>query len=426
MKPTRVRWIIFALACAASWLLYLHRYAWGAIKPEFRAENPGLDDVAIGWLDSAFQASYALGQVPLGMAGDRIGPRIMLTAATLLGSLSVAGVAFVSGFWPLAMARAGFGLAQAGIYPVLNKMTRTWFSLVTRTTVQGAVTALGRIGAACAPVIILMFLMGIVGLSWQTTLVSLLLPGVLLTVGFWLVVRDSPREHPWVNQAERVEIEGLPSPAAPLPKGEGGKTGLQLRGAALLSLIMMLVYAFASTFQDQFYVYWLTSFLREGRGFDITQTGLFSSLPFLGGALGGVLGGMLNDVLLRHWGNRRWTRSLVAIAGKTIAAGLVLLSVQMADGRAALLILVAARIFGDWSLPTQWAAVTDMGGRASATLFGLVNAVGAAGGFAANPIYGYLKQHYDWPGIFAGVATMCLLAAATWLFLDCTKKVVED
>jgi hypothetical protein len=35
-RPTRVRWIIFALACAASWLLYLHRYAWGVMKPSFR------------------------------------------------------------------------------------------------------------------------------------------------------------------------------------------------------------------------------------------------------------------------------------------------------------------------------------------------------------------------------------------------------
>jgi nitrate/nitrite transporter NarK len=130
--------------------------------------------------------------------------------------------------------------------------------------------------------------------------------------------------------------------------------------------------------------------------------------------------------LIRRWGNRRWSRSLVALTGKSLGAGLVLLSVQIAGGETALLVLVAARVFSDWSLPTQWAAVTDMGGRASATLFGLINTVGALGGFAANPIFGYLKQQYDWPGVFAGVAAMCLLAATTWLFIDCTKKVVED
>src|SRR5438128_1626670 len=31
-RPTRVRWLIFLVAGAASWLLYLHRYSWGVIK----------------------------------------------------------------------------------------------------------------------------------------------------------------------------------------------------------------------------------------------------------------------------------------------------------------------------------------------------------------------------------------------------------
>ena len=60
-RPTRVRWFIFVLACAASWLLYLHRYAWGVVKPFYKAENPGISDVDLGWLDSAFLATYAIG-----------------------------------------------------------------------------------------------------------------------------------------------------------------------------------------------------------------------------------------------------------------------------------------------------------------------------------------------------------------------------
>ncbi len=141
-------------------------------------------------------------------------------------------------------------------------------------------------------------------------------------------------------------------------------------------------------------------------------------------AVGGVIGGLLNDYFIRRTGNRRWARSLVAFTGKFIAAGLVVLSIQMADGRMTLLVLVAARVFSDWSLPTQWAAVTDMGGRAAATLFGAVNTVGALGGFVAGPIFGWLKQEYSWPGLFYGVAGMCLFAAVTWLFIDCTKRVV--
>jgi nitrate/nitrite transporter NarK len=130
--------------------------------------------------------------------------------------------------------------------------------------------------------------------------------------------------------------------------------------------------------------------------------------------------------LIRRTGNHRWSRTGVAFTGKIIGAVMVLVAMQMEDGRMVMAMLVAARVFSDWSLPTQWAAVTDMGGRAAATVFGIVNTVGALGGFAAGPIFGYLKQEYGYDGIFYGVAAMCILAAVTWLGIDCTKRLVSD
>lgn len=420
-RPTRVRWTVFALACAVSWFLYLHRYAWGVLKPAFRAENPGLDNVEIGWLDSAFNATYALGQVPGGLAGDVFGPRAILTGIILLWSAAVAGVAWTGGFWRLCGIRATFGLAQAGAYPVLNKMTRNWYAPTIRTTVQGVVTAMGRVGAACSSLILATFLMGFLGLSWQTALAAIAVPGVALAILFWMVARDSPREHPWTNQAER-DLIGVPH--TPPPAGQ--RAVLLLDAASLLNLAMLLAYAFASTFQDQLFVYWIPEFLVRGRGMDATEMGLYTTLPLLGGAVGGVIGGFLNDFLIRTWGNRRWARSLVACSGKGLAGCLIALSVHIPDGRLAMVVLLAARIFSDWSLPTQWGTITDMGGRASATVFGLVNTIGALGGFLAGPSLGYLRQHYGWEGLFFGAAAMCLIASLTWLFINCTRRLVAD
>jgi MFS family permease len=166
--------------------------------------------------------------------------------------------------------------------------------------------------------------------------------------------------------------------------------------------------------------------LQEGKRLGVGTMGLFAPLPFLGGALGGVLGGILNDVLIRKLGSRRWARSLVAFTGKSVAAALVIASMQVEDGRLTMVVLLAARVFSDWSLPTQWGAVTDMGGRAAATLFGVVNTVGVFGGFVAGPVFGYLKQQYDWDGLFYGVAVMCVVAAVSWLFIDCTRRLVGD
>lgn len=421
--PTQVRWFVFVLACAASWLLYLHRYSWGVVKPAFKLENPELTDIQLGWLDSAFNAAYALGQVPGGLSGDILGPRAVLPAMILLWSVATAGVAWTAGFWRLFAVRAGFGLAQAGAYPVMNKMTRNWYPLTGRTSVQGWVTAFGRIGAACSPLVVATLLMGSngFGLSWQTALGVLVIPGVVLAVAFWVVVRNSPRDHPWANAAEQSLVDHGEPPSTP-----GRRIMLRRDPASLLSLGMMLVYAFASTFQDQLYVYWIPSFLVSGRGLDSATMGLLAPLPLLGGALGSVMGGWLNDrLLLANW-NRRWVRSLIGLTGKGLAGVLVIVSVFVPYGWLAMVVLLAARIFGDWSLPTQWGAVTDMGGRASGTVFGLVNTVGAVGGFLAGPTLGYLKQHYGWEGLFAGAATMCLVAALSWLLIDCTRRIVVD
>jgi sugar phosphate permease len=250
---------------------------------------------------------------------------------------------------------------------------------------------------------------------------------VVLAVAWWWLVRDHPKDHPWTNAAEQQLLEPPPKPelgasAAP----HAPEVRMRYDAGARISLGMLLVYAFASTFQDQLYVFWIPTFLVEARGLDSATMGLFAPLPLIGGAIGGVLGGILNDYLIRTWGNRRWARSLVGLTGKLIAAVLVYVAFQVSDGRLAMVVLLAARVFGDWSLPTQWGAITDMGGRAPATLFGLVNTVGALSGFVAGPCLGYLKQHYDWQGLFLGVVAMCLVASFTWLFIDCTKRLVKD
>src|SRR5262249_3920702 len=162
----------------------------------------------------------------------------------------------------------------------------------------------------CSSLILATLLMGLCGLDWRTALLILAVPGLVLAAACWLLVRGSPREHSGTNLAEQALIDGgMPAVVS------GQRPRLQLGGAGLLSLGMMLVYAFASTFQDQLYVYWIPYFLVEGRGLSATQMGLFTTLPLLGGAVGGILGGMLNDWLIRVTGNRRWSRTGVGFTG---------------------------------------------------------------------------------------------------------------
>ena len=54
-----------------------------------------------------------------------------------------------------------FGAAQAGGYPSLSKVTRSWFPLRTRTTMQGLIASFfGRSGGAMSSIIMGTLLMG--------------------------------------------------------------------------------------------------------------------------------------------------------------------------------------------------------------------------------------------------------------------------
>jgi sugar phosphate permease len=416
-----VRWLIFALACAVSWLLYLHRYSWGVVRPALKAEYD-LSDWQLGWLDALFNATYALGQVPGGLAGDLLGPRAVLPLLIVGWSGCVAALACASGFWSLAGLRAAFGLAQAGAYPNLSKVTRSWFPPDVRTTVQGVVASLsGRAGGACASLLIATVLIGLLGLSWRAALLVLAGAGLLLGAVFWLLFRNGPRLHPWANENETLLVEAGAPPAAP-----GTRARLRLTRGSGTTLAALLLYTLLSAFADQLYVFWIPQFLVEGKGLTPLAMGIFAGLPLWGGALGGTVGGALNDVLSRATGSRRFARSAVACTGKLLAGLLIAASVLVADGRLVMLVLLACKFFGDWAVPTQWGTITDIGGRASGTVFGAVNTVGAVAGFVAGPVMGLLKGRHGWDVLFATVAAVYLLAAGCWLFIDCTQRLVAE
>ena len=78
---------------------------------------------------------------------------------------------------------AAFGLSQAGTYPNLGKVTRSWFPLTIRTTVQGAVASLsGRAGGACASLVVATLLAVTLRLNIPVIIGTVLLVGALTFV----------------------------------------------------------------------------------------------------------------------------------------------------------------------------------------------------------------------------------------------------
>lgn len=426
-RPTSVRWLVFALGCAISWMLYLHRYTFGLIKPKLQEEF-GWTPTQLGQLDAAFSSCYVLFQVPAGVLADVLGAHFFLGSIILAWSVALASVALAPDLVSMRLARAAFGAGQAGTFASLSRLTRAWFPLAVRTSVQGWIGVFfGRMGGASANLIFGTVMIGVLHLGWRTSIYVLAAAGLALGVAFLYLFRDSPRQHPRVNEAEAELIEGSPATAPPAERLTVAGMLRRTSTRSILNLFALNMQSWWSTLADNIYVSWIPLFLSQVHGLDYKEMGLFSMLPLLGGACGGAMGGYMNDALIRRTGNRRWSRTAIGLAGKG-TAGLLLFSALFYYHQPYVFcgILFFVKFFGDWSLSTAWGTVTDIGGRASATVFAFNNSVASTAEIVAPLLYGYVAEFYSWRDGFLIVTLAYAVCAASWLLVDCTIPVVAE
>jgi sugar phosphate permease len=422
-------------------MLYLHRYTFALIKPEL-AKKWNVELSTLGAMDSAFNAAYAVAQVPCGLLADLIGTHGFLTVAILVWSGALALHGWAGGPGAMFGVRVLFGVGQAGCYPSLSKVSRAWFPVASRTAMQGwSAVFCGRMGAASANLLFATVLIGWLGVDWRIALLLFSGAGLVLGVLYLIFFRSTPTQHPRVNEAERRLIEDgdaaapASTPAAPSSRGAETASGSEpgtfvtlrrLRPAAVPNLVCMLVQQFASTFADQIYVAWVPYFLATEHKLKFAEMGIYSALPLIGGACGGAVGGYLNDYLIRRI-RRRWARVMIGAGGKGLACLLVVGALLVYDDPYLFCwMLFFVKFFADSGLVTAWGAVTDVSGKATGTVFGVVNTVGTIGGVLSPTIFALVAARFNWGVVFAVVGSTYLLAALTWLLVNAERPLFDS
>ena len=115
-KPTKVRhWVLFFI-CLMYMITYLSRVVISVAAPAIMKEFT-LTKVQMGIVFSAFVCPYALFQLPIGMLGDKFGPRKVLSTIVLLWSLFTGATALAWNLVSLVVVRALFGMSEAGAFP---------------------------------------------------------------------------------------------------------------------------------------------------------------------------------------------------------------------------------------------------------------------------------------------------------------------
>src|SRR3979411_2053791 len=134
MRPTRVRWYVMGCITLVTMLNYLDRLNF-SIAGKYIQDELSLSTQTMGWVFSSFLLGYALCQVPGGWAGDKYGPRDVLTVAMLLWSiftaltglapsLPIVGLFGVVG--SLVIVRFFVGVGEAANSPNSNKIVSSW------------------------------------------------------------------------------------------------------------------------------------------------------------------------------------------------------------------------------------------------------------------------------------------------------------
>jgi predicted MFS family arabinose efflux permease len=121
-----------------------------AVLAPYLVGSMALSPGELGLLTSAFFFTYALAQLPIGLALDRYGPRKVQLTLMLVATFGALLFARGHSFAELVLARAIIGLGLAGCFMSAVKAVSHWVPPSRVPSVQGYLIAVGGLGSASA------------------------------------------------------------------------------------------------------------------------------------------------------------------------------------------------------------------------------------------------------------------------------------
>jgi MFS transporter, ACS family, glucarate transporter len=405
MKPSRTRYSIVALAITLAILSYVQRVAISQAAGPI-SHDLHLNKAQMGLVFGAFGLSYAAFEIPIGLLGDKIGVRRVLLQIVLAWSVFTAltGAAWnVVSLWVI---RFLFGAGEAGCFPILTRMLSMWLPARERVTAQGMLWAFARWGGAFTPPLVLA---AISLFGWRYSFVAFASLGLVWCAVFWFWFKDNPRQHTSVNDAERELLE---MSRVLMTHHNGQKAWLSL----LLTpeVVILCLQYFCVSFTWYFYITWLPTYLREGRGQTAGHAAALSVLPLLFGGFGAMLTGLAPAKLPR----RR-----IAFFGLLTTALLLFVFLHTQTVLIAMLCMGLASLCSDLAMPVSWDACVEIGGSYTATVAATMNMMGNFAGFVMPVVGGFILQKTagNWTPLIQLMICADVIAALCWLYLNPEK-----
>ena len=407
----RRRWRIAWLLGAGVIVSYFDRVNL-TVSHDALVRSFGLSAIAFGYLAGAYNWTYALCQLPIGVLLDRFGVRPVVRLGILLWSAASFAAGLAPGVPAFLSARLLLGVGEAPVFPANAKAIGLWFPAEERSLATAMFDASAKLASAIGVPLIGLLLLHI-GWRW-----SFAFTGGLSLVYFFVfaaVYRD-PDEDASLSHAERALIDH--GAAA----GDSASMELQLPLGDLLQQPKVIGLALGfGAYNYVFYLLltWLPVYLSSAMRVSAERSFLYTGVAWLVAAAADLLvGGWLADALIQRGRDASRVRSAILIGGTTCGLGILVASHVHAPVAALFWISVciaglsAAAPIG-WSIPSLIVPRGSVG-----AVGGIVNFSNQLSGIAAPVVTGYLvARHGSFSSAFAVAAAYLVVGILSYVFL---------
>src|SRR5215467_11688154 len=297
-SPTKTRWLVLFLISLMYLICYMDRSNISVAQPEI-AKAFGLSKTSMALVLSAFTWSYALGQIPAGWLGDRLGPKRVLTAIMSWWSIAAMLTGAAAGLASLFSARFLLGLGEAGAFPVASRGMQMWFPRSERGRIQGTTHFFSRFAVAVTPLVAGTI---ILTLGWRAIFYIFGSLGLIWSLVFVLYYRNRPEEHSRVNRTELAQIRGLTADGQVRSLDVSRQPAPWKRILSSPNMWFIALGYCCFFFGTNFYLTWYPTYLREHRHLTLQALGIIGSVPLFAGMAGDLVGGSLSDLMFRMTG----------------------------------------------------------------------------------------------------------------------------
>ncbi|OGT36668.1 MAG: MFS transporter [Gammaproteobacteria bacterium RIFCSPHIGHO2_12_FULL_38_14] len=387
---THFRWIVVSLLFFITIVNYIDRssisYAVDVLAKEFHFTNTD-----IGLILGAFGVGYVFTTVIGGILVDRYGARRTLFGSIFTWAIALLLTAFSTGFGMLVAARMLLGFAEGPGFPGVTRAVSDWLSARERARALSyalmAVPVGLAIGAPLVSELIIQF-------TWRGMFFVLTGLTFIWLPFWWFLFRDLPEMSKHVSASELAHIHKQ-SGVDPLTAAQKFSKRKKVKGLwkFLLSdktLLSNYWAFFVFGYFLFFFMTWLPTYLLQVYQLDLRQAGLFSTLPWVLGALMMWGVGNLGDYIYAKTNNYRASRThLIWIS--QLLAGLCVLPIVLTHDLYLAIILISLAVGFILSANSAYYAVNiDIAKERAGTAMGVMNSCFAVAGFMAPALTGWL------------------------------------